>query len=345
MLQNLKTSKIIGDVPEEKQMKIISSSKDTCKVRDISKSYTSFIEENLMNASKDQLKEKNTSTKPSCSRIIEESPQPDKEKDEAVAKRVKDVEKLFITKGTISKEKIQSTKSPHLRMVEKSPQVDQQEVAVVKEEAAAKQIFRRRSQRTSSRRSTIDFEVAQKFRKQRQPSTNIAKTKKATTSQVPEEFSLTDNRPLDSNVSFVHDEEEGLVCTSQTTGTVFKLEDCEITTNGSVVASYSPTREPEKEEQIIRELDSGISDSEDLNTEEQIPPPQPPQSRKASTSSKNRSFTKLKGKKQEACVNCSTVSNQSLNRSSTFKRASFAFIFSLNLTINNSYFYLFSKNL
>ena len=327
VLQNLKASKIIDNASEEKQIKILSSS----KVGDISKSYSSFVEENLLNTSKDHQKKNSSSKQPSCSRIIEESPQEDKEKDKVVAEQENNEKHLIKTKVSKSKENIPSTKSRSSQIVEDSPEKEEKEKEVV-----AKQVFRRRSQRTSSRRSTIDFEVAQKFRKQKQSSTETVKMKETATSQVPEEFSLTDNQPLDLNVSFVHDEEEGLVCASQSTGTVFKLEDYEMTSNGVVVSSTSPSREAEEEEQIVRELDSGISDSEDVNAEEKLLP-QPAQPRKASTmSSKNRSFTQHKGKKRETYMNRSTVSNQSLNRSSTSKKVPFPHFYYVILIFHKS---------
>ena len=282
LLQNLTNSKMIVDMEEEKQIKIISSSKQTCKVADISNSYTSFIEENLLN-SKDQPKDSNP-------------PPP--------------------------------TKSLCLKIAEEPPSYEEKEAVV------AKHVFRRRSERLNTRRSSVDFEVSQKFRKQKQQSdaTEIKETtssvsKQVISSEVPEEFSFMDNKPLDLNVSFVHDEEEGLICTSQTTGTVFKLEDRFITSNSAVVgATGGDGKEVDEEERVVREVDSGISDSEDMNAEEQLPTSPLVRPCKTSSSSKNQSFTQMKGK-QDTSMNRSTVSNQSLNRSTTSKKVNFISFF------------------
>lgn len=284
LLQNLNNSKMSDFKKREKPMKIISSSKNTCKVTDISKSYTSFIEINLLN--NNQENDLNVSNKLSCFKINEEQ---------------------------------------ETAIEEKEPNEKEESVA-------AKQIFRRRSERLSSRRSSVDFQVAQKFRKQKphtetskeSPCEIVEKHQTAQKADVPEEFSLTGEQPLDLNVSFVHDEEEGLVCTSQTTGTTFKVEDCVISPNvGTVNGCVEDDELVEDVERATRDVDSGISDSEETNVDEEPVVHQPHRPRKPPvTIKKNRSFTQHKPKKQDtsAKANQSTFSNQSLNKSTSFRK-------------------------
>ncbi|XP_066917904.1 microcephalin-like isoform X2 [Clytia hemisphaerica] len=270
VLQNLENSK---KTTSQETVTVISSSKQSRNIdnADISKAYTSFIEDNVL---PNKVKEKIISSSPAASIIHEE------------------------------------------------PKVE-----------------RRRSKRlTELRRSSIDFKVTKKFRKLKAEAEKSVQPA-LTEDRVPEEFSLTNDEPMDLNLSFVHDENEGLICTSQNSGTIIRIDDLPsdaIQTPDNDVECEIPLGEkndeeaPREMETTTGEIDSGISDSEEINDDEVFPPhneepkiTQPPHVKKSTKrsniSSKSKSITSVVSPKKKTSTSnrsINTTSNRSFNTTS-----------------------------
>ena len=304
MLQNLENSK---KTTTHETVNVVSSSKQTRNIdnADISKAYTSFIEDNVL---------------------------PNREKQKLISS------------------------SPAAPIIHKEPKVE-----------------RRRSKRlTALRRSSIDFKVTKKFRKLKAEAEKTVQPA-PTEDRVPEEFSLTDDAPMDLNLSFVHDENEGLVCTSQNSGTIIRIDDLPSdairipdTDDESEIPSGEKDNHPKENnaesveapremETTAGEIDSGISDSEEINDDEVFPPhneepeiiqpapvKKPP--KKSNTGSKSKSITRVVSPKKKVSTSnrsinatsnrsINTTSNQSMNRT-------------LNRTSNSKkvILYLFERN-
>jgi hypothetical protein len=175
---------------------------------------------------------------------------------------------------------------------------------------------RRRSKRLNARRSSIDFKACkQNFRKQKtsQPEPVIQDIP----AEVPEQFSLIGNAPVDL-ISFVHDETEGLICTSQPEDEdkdgdcVFNLDDVSMNsvTNRNEAVSEN---EAVSVAAIAGDIDSGISDSEEVNDEQEEP--EEHQRRHATTTvvTKQQPLSKITQRKLSRSISQSTTLNRSIS--------------------------------
>jgi len=135
--------------------------------------------------------------------------------------------------------------------------------------------------------------------------------------EVPEQFSLIGNAPVDL-ISFVHDETEGLICTSQPEDEdkdgdcVFNLDDVSMNsvTNRNEAVSEN---EAVSVAAIAGDIDSGISDSEEVNDEQEEP--EEHQRRHATTTvvTKQQPLSKITQRKLSRSISQSTTLNRSIS--------------------------------